>query len=1004
MLKQWVQTILIIQFLVSVAFAQNAENLVVAPVITAGEQSAEAIIGALVAEAQKGDPNALDLIRAELTKMQQAQQEKSKKDGVFLSTTYRLTPETLTFFAAIGIVTVNSMWLRAHGDPLAMEKHIMSLKDPIAHMSFYAFMLTNGFYMDFRTKGAGFKSMHPKDHARMMRRFNYQGMALGSLASSIVADLGQSGKMCVDSWILGKDDEKSVQSCNEAWKGWTARNKFTQYFPQIVSMWGSQAVSDVLDHGTRMGFRKLTTTEAAKRFLNKEWLVKQAFKVTGADVALTFTGGTWAMKSIRWAGNVTKFTLFVGIDHVLSPYIFRPMNNLIRPLFFDFDAHAINKFWKAYDDADWDETKIIMPKTECFNPAVATPIIAAALQFVYKPNCDQSNLEKEIENYGIQVQQWRDHLNADVENDLAGWMELTKELLNQMDYSFKFYRNFTTSLFETLNAGHRIVQNPADWEIMNTKSGFPFRTLPLYGVSMGTAKVMGGATNDLYLNRPAEIELRQKEHITQVLGSLKSPEKPITGAALEKYNAILKKLASNDINIIAAGLNDMNQILSAVDATSKENSYHQYANTKLFESLIAVRDLLGNPLPAVLPLSGFAQAFTVNEPMKTISDEADFSLWSASKLFKFNKPTDLLMYKIICGNKLASFDKTKVKPTNLDALSPQFDPPSLLSPNADRGTFCSELRTSANLYSTPINQKSMSEFLVNNLDYNIIGDYREKTNPEPFKTWWTKATNDAAKSEFEMLDTKFKNLTKKAQANMFNDRSWDKHAADFLNKSKYLQNNLVGQFKTETELYLQLIQRALTPAADKNLQKLNPNPNYLVATVKSSKNTTYKALYGRTYTQLQKLSGLMNTFYPIMQQEKVDFKTYILHSKQIDTAINEILVAAGLKVMASAAKTADAKKESDEEDILGSTTSEGSETSDTDYKDTDVKSPTVRQRVIIAAVKGLRQVESETRRFIRMKVLLSQSLEIDREEFRKDYGNDIGIKAQKQKSANPRGN
>ena len=82
MLKQWVRTILIIQFLVSVAVAQNAENLVVAPVITAGEKSAEAIIGALVAEAQKGDPNALDLIRAELTKMQQAQQEKSKKDGL----------------------------------------------------------------------------------------------------------------------------------------------------------------------------------------------------------------------------------------------------------------------------------------------------------------------------------------------------------------------------------------------------------------------------------------------------------------------------------------------------------------------------------------------------------------------------------------------------------------------------------------------------------------------------------------------------------------------------------------------------------------------------------------------------------------------------------------------------------------------------------------------------------------------------------------------------------
>ncbi len=1000
MLKQWVRTILIIQFLVSVALAQNAENLVVAPIITAGEQSAEAIIGALVAEAKKGDPNALDLIRAELTKMQQAHQAKAKKDGVFISTTYRLTPETLTFFAAIGIVTVNSMWLRSHGDPLAMEKHIMSLKDPIAHMSFYAFMLTNGFYMDFRTGGAAFKSMHPKDHARMMRRFNYQGMALGSLASSIAADLGQSGKMCVNSWILGKTDEKSIQSCNEAWTGWTARNKFTQYFPQIISMWGSQAVSDVFDHSTRMGFRKLTTTEAAKRFLNKEWLVKQAYKVTGADVALTFAGGTWAIKGIRWIGNVTKFTLFVGIDHILSPYIFRPMNNLIRPAFFDFDAYAINKFWKAYDDGDWEESKIVMPKTECGNPAVAVPVIGVVLQFVYKPNCDQSTLEKEIENYSVQVQQWRDHLNADVENDLAGWMELTKELLNQIDYTYRFYRTFSMTLFDTLNAGHHIVQNPEDWKIMNTTSGYPFRTLPLYGVSFGTEKAMGGADSDIYLNRPYETETLQKVHIAEVLKNLKPPKDPLTGAALEKYNSVLLKLSATDINVIAAGINDMNQILSVVQIASKENSYGQYANSKLFEALITVRDLLGNPLPTVYPLAGFAQAFTVNGIMKKIADDSDFSLWSASKKFKFNKPADLLIYKLICGNKLASFDKTKVVLTNLDALAPQFDAPNLLNENADRGTFCEQLRTSADLYTTPINQKSMSDFLIKNLDYKIIGDFRDKTNTQPFDKWWTVSTKNAVAHEFKTFDGKFRELTNKAQANMFNDRSLDKRAADILNQSKYLQNSLVSQFQTETELYLQLIQRALTPQGDKNLQKLNANPNYLMATVKSSKNKSYKALYGRTYIELQKLSGLMNTFYLLMQQEKVDFKSYIIHSKKIDTAVNDVLVAAGLKVVASAAKNEDAKKESEEEDIMGTM---GSEASDTDYKDVEIKSPTLRQRVIIASVKGLRQVESETRRFIRMKVMLSQALEIDAEEFRKDYENDVGVKSQKQKSVNPRG-
>ncbi len=996
MLKQFIQSILLIPFLFSVAFANESASVVVAPIITEADKSAEATIGALIADHKQGNPNALDIIRAELKKMQDATQAKAKKDGVFLSTTYRFTPETLTFFAAIGLVTSGSMWIKSHGDPLAMEKHIQSLKDPIAHMSFYAFMLTNGFYMDFRTNSTGFKTSHPSDQARMMRRFNYQGMALGSLASSIAADLGQSGKMCVDSWILGKEDEKSIQSCNETWKSWTARNKFTQYFPQIISMWGSQALSDVVDNRTRLGFRKATTSELAQKFLNKESLVKHAFKVSGADVALTFTGGTFAMKSIRWAGHVTKFTLFVGIDHMLSPFIFRPMNNLIRPIFFDYDAFEINRFWKAYDDADWDEAKVIQPMRDCFNPAKAVPVFGLALQFAYKPECKPSTLEKEIENYGIQVQQWRDHLNADVEADLAGWMEMSKELLNQIDYSYKFYRGFSTSLFETLNLGYRINQNPDDFELMNNKSNFPFRTLPLYGVSMGEAKPMGGTTEDLYLNKPTAIEARQKEHIQNVLANLSRPVPELTGVALTKYDSILKKLKSNDVQVIAAGINDMNQILSIVPAATGENSFSRFRDSKIFEALIDLRHSLGNPLPVVYPLAGFTQAFAVNGLMKSVADQADFSLWSLSKTYKFNKPTDLLLYKLICGNQNASFDKTKVVMTNLDALSPQFDPPNLLNKNADRGSFCKTLQTSDQMYSAKINNQTLSAFLLANLNYSVTGDYREKSNAQPFDAWWKTVTKDAITPEFKAYDKKFRQLTLQTQANMFNQRSVFKKGVDLLNQSKYLQDSLVSQLKTETEFYLQLIQRALTPAKDKSLKKLSGVTNYLQDTVSTSKDDIYSALYGPTYIEVRKISDLLNSYHLIMLQEKVDFTSYMQHSKKIDTAINNVLVAAGLKVI-------DSTQLEPTDDILADPAATGSESSDISYKDVDLKSPSLRQRVILAAVKGLRQVESETRRFLRMKIMLAQGLELDTEEFRTDYGNELRGLTPKQKGANRHG-
>ncbi len=972
-------------------------NIVVATVATGSDKASDALVGALIADYKQGDPNALDIIRAALNKIQNEHQAKAEKNGVLLNTTYRFTPESLTFFAAIGLVTVNSMWIKSEGDPLAMEKHILSLKDPIAHMSFYAFMLTNGFYMDFQTSGAGYKLANPSTQARMMRRFNYQGMAIGSLASSIVSDLGQSGKMCIDSWILHKDDEQSKQYCNEAWKSWTVRNKFTQYFPQIISMWASQAASDLFDRGVRKAFSKTTTTELAGKLLNKEWLVKQAYKVTGAEVALTFAGGTWAMKSIRLIGSLTKFTMFVGIDHVLSPFIYRPLNNLIRPLFFDFDAYEINKYWQALDTADWDETQLKIPQKKCLNPTVGIPVVGIFLQFVNQPKCEQPSIENTIENYGVQVQQWRDHLNADVEADLAGWMELTKELLNQMDYSYKFYRTFTDSIFETLNINYRVKQNPADYELRNNKSNYPFRTLPLYGISMGDASVMGGTADDLYLNKPSEIEKRQREHIKNTIALFETPAKKaklsLSGDSLEKFEVIIKKLASDNTNLIAAGLNDINQILSMTFRAESQAPRISNSNSSFITALIELRNTLGKPLPVVYPLAGFTQAFTANSSMKTISDEADFSLWSVTNKYKFSKESDLMLYKIICGNKTASFEKTKVIFTNVDALSPQFSPPTLLMDNSKQKEFCQKFHTTGSLYTTNINGKSLSNYLVENLNYKIIGDYRDKNNVSPFDAWWDSNSKKSVAAEFTNFDLKFKELTSTAEENIFDQRSFYKWSADHLNQSKYLQDSLMNQFKTEVELYLQLIQRALTPASHKQLKKITSNTNYLENTVQSSVKSNFSALYGPTFSEIKKVSELMNSYYPIMLQKNVDFKNYINHSKKIDTAINDILVLAGLK-----------KLEKGEADLFDSKEIH-SENSDKVYTDIKLQKLNIRQRVIVAAVKGLRQVESETRRFIRMKVMLSKGLEIGNEEFKKDYGNELSNQSGsvKPRSANPRG-
>lgn len=932
-------------------FDQNSEKDVVAPVLikTAND---EAQLGLFTVEPTAQRPDALSIIRKSLHEMEMKAQAAAQKDGVFLSTTKRFPVESLAFFVAIGGVTFNSMWIKSHGDPLAMERHILSLKDPIAHLSFYTFMQTQGFYMDFFSKRKGLNAMDPATRAQMMRRLTYQGMAVGSLFSSIAADLGQSVKMCVDQWMLGKTDEASLESCNQAWKSWTTRGKFSQYFPQIIALWVSQAAVETMEAGARWGFQKVVTSSSAQKVLTKDYLVKLAYKVTAADAVMTFSGGGLFLNGIKLAGKVTRFTFFVGVDHFLLNYTYRPVNNLLKPMFFDFDALAINTLWKEADQVDWDKKKIKNPKSI-------------------------EKFEKEIENYALQMQQWREHLNQDAEMDIAGWMEMTKEILNQVDYAYKYYKGFADTLFQTLNIGHRIQNESLAPSAAAVISRYPMRILPFYGVSTGPYKPVGGKVEDLYITSPNELEKRQREHIVAVATKFKEVLAVLKGQEQAKLNSILEKLLSQNDQKISVGLNEMNQIVSAEEMTDTSNNFRRFSPefNKIIEGL---RDFLGDPLPVVYPFAGYSQAFAANSIYQVTAGAADFSKWSLNQNFRFNKEADLMMYKIICGKPTASLYKVAL--AGVDFFSPQFDPPTLLNSasNKDRDQFCGSKRNTNNLYSTKIGGKSLQEFLLANLNYNIIGNFREANPTNSFDNWWLKTAKAPLNIEFKNFDERFKKLFAMAYANFFDQRSFFKFFVDGLNQSKYLPKSLHSSLRAEADVYLQLLNRALleTPA----LPTGNSNSfNYLEFSRKSSESLNYSSIYSQPLPEIRRLRELLDSYFVFIMQPNVNFDQYIAHSKKIDTAINEVFVKLQLKKIVQGTPEA--------EDLSAPPSASGTESSQKNYEDIAVQDPTLKQRISVAAVKGLKQVESEIRRFIRMRIVLSQSLELDGKEFMADWNN-----------------
>lgn len=68
--------------------------------------------------------------------------------------TRRFPMETVMFFISIGLINGGMLMNDFSQNPLIMDQHLQTLTDPIGHMSFYSFMIVNGYSTEFLTSGA----------------------------------------------------------------------------------------------------------------------------------------------------------------------------------------------------------------------------------------------------------------------------------------------------------------------------------------------------------------------------------------------------------------------------------------------------------------------------------------------------------------------------------------------------------------------------------------------------------------------------------------------------------------------------------------------------------------------------------------------------------------------------------------------------------------------------------------------------------------------------------
>lgn len=759
----------------------------------------------------KADPSFFRRLRQEITKLEMAEAQKNQGQGtthVLRHVKANFVPDSITFAIAGGLVYFTQLQLITKSDPALMVKHLEGLKDPIAHFSFGAFMVANGIFIDMRTRG-----LDPMTKQLVMKTLTYKGLAIGSFASSVTADLLVTFKECTKSWIANKNDAASHGACDAAYKQWTLRNKFVQYAPQILSLLVSQKATDIVEGVARVGGKAL---KPGVKLLESTGV--KLFKLTAANVDLVFGGGTWWIKGIRWAGKLTKFSMFLAVDHLVTPHVTRAGNDLFQPVFFDIDAMALGQALARGSKHNWNSEK-------------AT-----------KANESFNTMPKDILNFTERMSQWRMHLNAKAEANLTGWLDISAKLLHQVDYAKNYYLKYVENLFDTLNRQHLVEQgefNDAPDRAWALERKYPLRLLPLYGVKSGT-QFEGVSENDLYLAKPFDLEPLQSAMVQKVASDFMAKAASLglpAQTALEVKNLIApltQALSPIRQGIQLDKINRRLKMLPLIRTTDTDKA--------LYAALSQFRKALGDPKPQLKEGSGFNIAFDTNTGNFESGKAAGFNL--TEKNYRFAKPSDLMLVQMICGDK-----KAQVKEGMLSGIN--FYPPRLVNYQNElklcKSTWFGENTTNENLHDWKIEAdgkiyENPTRFIMARIYPALLGNWRDIEKADKgvaFDRWWVNSVLPNLQGELKKLDQRFSQVVKEADQQINNQKSWYDNVIDkvftpeaYGKDQMLLDTNVGDNLRFEFEFYLTVMKSILL---EEKLAPQSYNQGYILEIAKRAR-------------------------------------------------------------------------------------------------------------------------------------------------------------------------
>ena len=985
------------------------------------EEDAAQLLERILLNTVKPDPNYFQKFRIELNRLAQEEQLVAKEKGVFSHSLMKLPVDTFGFFVATGAINFMTMWNNAGGNPLLFQDQVLNLKDPIATLSFYSFMAANGYYSEFKTNRLS-PSLSPEMQALALRGITYHAMAAGSLASSVIADVGSSIKACANSWLPSKphsslngsllekfneDKQKSDQLCNQANQNWSTRNLSQKYLPQIFSLLVVQGATEVLQNGVNQGI-----TVGAKALYSSLLKAgeKAGFEMLFVRIAFSATPTRLAIQSFAIIGKLTQFAFFVGVDHVLNNTLTRGFNNIFKPLLFKFlDQSYLNGLFEVGGKYQWDTNKISKLRP-LFDPTSRDN--KDSVEGVYSFEEFETALPEEIKNFTNQLQGWRDHLNSDAEINLNSWLTMTTRIINQLQVSETYYKIYLTNLFVTSNISYRIQLPESDPAHLSTAAYdnipiYPYRTLPLFGVRYVPTEGSNLKEENAYLANPSDVEKKQSELLVSTANEI---IKENTIKSFHLYGALLD-LADETVQALHSGIPTVQGIAlqKFMVEYTRSISNNNIEFRKFGKYLTA---LIGNPTPRLNQGEGFNAAFVIEN--KSQLQTADFDLVDSTVKVNFTDAGQYLSHAMICGGSQGYIKENTSFNGRIKWWEPDFLPPALVTANAKEicatyGNGVSSETFYTQSLTNPVTNKiykNMTDYLVHNMNLAVLGDYHNKEKIADFNSWWRSHVMANIPATLEKWDKGYSELVDQAMGNIFDQKSLINKAVDKLTQFNWFNDNLLGSslvdsYRFEKEFYLQTINLVRTKAkfnlpAKGNNSILSESKQIAIG----EKSLILSRLNLKEYQNISSaLELLINELakpvqylnhddqiksddelkqdqtYSNRTASQLDYKKYLTLETQFENAVSALEATVGLKVLQKSSDTMILPGQDSSQDVKK-------------YEPAQLTTLSFEQNVVQAATAGLRNIEENISKYARMKVLMRRGLTFTKEELVKFQKNE----------------